>query len=137
MRSVGAAAREEITRGGGRTIFVASGCTASTRKMRSNIALKLELETTVTSPAKMMTSARTIREGEQVVTLLEPKDKIAEKVKDQDRFVVHFQQLFKGTVSRDFSSPVFFSSNNFSWSQWACPETISNFSEYSWSYSYL
>ncbi len=41
----------------------------------------------------------------------------------------------KGTMSRDFSSPVFFSSNNFFWSQWACPETISNFCEYSWSYS--
>jgi hypothetical protein len=56
----------------------------------------------------MITAARMIREGEQVVTLLKPKDKIAEKVKDQDRFFVHFQQLFKGTVSRDFSSPVFF-----------------------------
>ncbi len=42
---------------------------------------------------------------------------------------------FKGTVSRDFSFPVF-SSNNFSWSKKACPETNSNFFEYSWSYSY-
>ncbi len=30
----------------------------------------------------------------------------------------------------------FFSSNNFSWSQRAGPETSSNFSEYSWSYLY-
>ncbi len=30
----------------------------------------------------------------------------------------------------------FSSSNNFCWYQWACPETISNFFEYSWSYSY-
>jgi hypothetical protein len=50
----------------------------------------------------------------------------------------HIKDFFilKGTVQRDFFTPVF-SLNGLSWSQYTCIKAISNFVEFSWSSLYL